>query len=306
MNTTITSTFLTVNYSLVMVLIIIGLLCAITIIIMIAIHRPSHTVTYLLAVNVSVASCFYFIICLYNNISALFFQANSTASCTIVSYIMMSSAASIAYALMLQSISRLFFIVFYRHQQLLTFKAHILLILSGWFISFTFPPLPLFFLNAFIYIPSLNLCIIDSTSAVLACYAMISACFVPYSFIGLIYFYIMCFIRKQRSVRPFAIAAVTITAGAQTLNTKNRSKMNSDRNLRVLQNIMISVTITTVTGLPSLVITLLILIGQAAVELSVYCTLFTILGVLIMTITSFFLTKNVQKTFLNSIRCFKQ
>ncbi|CAF1173271.1 unnamed protein product [Adineta steineri] len=96
----------------------------------------------------------------------------------------------------------------------------------------------------------------------------------------------MYFLRQQHRVKPFAT-------------------INISRNLRVLHNIMINVVIMSVAGAPSFVITVCILAGQITDETVIYCNLFTLFGVVLITVTSFSLTKNAKKTFVNLIQCLK-
>jgi hypothetical protein len=239
--------FLIFNHALIISLGTIGLLFAITFLLLLLIHRQSRSVTYLLTANVILASCSYYIIVIYNHTNALFYQTLSPKSCVIVSYLMLSAAASISYSLMLQSLSRLFFIVFYRYKHLLSFKIHFFLLLCVWLISFTLVPLPCDLLKGFTYEPSLYLCALNTSSISVVVYAVITGCLIPFSIVGFVYFYIMFYIRKQRN-----------TSVAPTANNKSiMSSSMTDRNLLVLRNIMINVTIMSITGLPSFVIMIL-------------------------------------------------
>ena len=106
--------FLSINYIAIIPLCLTGLEFAVAFIILIATDRPtSFTVTNLLAVNVSVVTCFFLL------------------SCMVVPYLGVSTTATISCALMLPTITRLFFIVFHLHRQLLGFKTHMLLIPRG-------------------------------------------------------------------------------------------------------------------------------------------------------------------------------
>jgi hypothetical protein len=159
---------------------------------------------------------------------------------------MVSAAASISYSIMLQSLSRLFFIVFYRCKPLLSFKIHFLLLLCVWLISFTLVPLPCAISKGFIYEPSLYLCDLNLSLIFTIVYVMITGCLIPFSIVGFVYFYIMFFIRKQRN-----------TSVAPIKNNNNPTSRNmTDRNLLVLHHIMINVTIMSATGLPSFIIIL--------------------------------------------------
>ena len=268
---------------------ILGLLCGMIFLLLILIDRTFHTVTYMLLGNVIISCCFYLLIVLSNHTNALFFQTLSIESCRFVSYLMISCASSISYSLMLQSISRLFFIVYYRHRKILTFEVHIFLLICIWLISLSVSPLPAYLLNGLRYNPSLYLCDVNINSIFVILYVTISGCFIPFSIIGMIYFSIMISIRKQRNTR--------------VVPTSNNHLM--DRNLLVLRTIMINVGIMSLTGLPSFIIMILILLKQTGEIVNIYCTLFTVCGVVSMIITSFLLTKNLRKTFLKLIFCQK-
>ncbi|UJR17764.1 hypothetical protein I4U23_004662 [Adineta vaga] len=292
-STTITTIeYSTIIYLLIIILSTLGLLFIIPFLLIILIHHQSHTITHLSAVNVSLTSSVYFIIVLYNHINGLFYHTLSSQSCLIVSYIMVSAAASISYALMLQALSQFIFIVCYRYKYLLSFKIHLVFLFLLWLISYTLIPGPCLLKKVLKYESVLYLCNIDSTSIFIIVYLMFTGCLIPFLIIGFMYFYIMFYLRRQHRTRVVPFTIVTI-------------HKKIDRNLQVLRNIMINVIIMSVTGLPSLIITILIILRKANVITTIYCTLFTLIGVVLITITSFFRTKNIRKIFLNLVHCRK-
>lgn len=162
MNTTlITTTPLQISYKTYSVVIPISIAFAILsvlisglILIFIVCHARIHTVNHLLIANTCIWSILYSAAQSNQFIHVLFVQWDtSDISCRWRAYLAYVSMAGIIYSYLIQSISRLFFIILaMKYRWTISFRCHFILICIQWIISFSVP-LPAIVTEDVIFVP---------------------------------------------------------------------------------------------------------------------------------------------------------
>ena len=211
-----------------------------------------HTVRHLLIANTCIGSIVYCLGQTTNYLFLIFFPGiTSDFGCRLRGYFSYMSIAVATYSYLIQTISRLFFSVLStRYPWLTTFKTHFLLIYTQWLISFIVP-LSAIITNDIFYRPG-HLCWITMKSFIHVMYVFVGCYAGPVIAVLIIYIYIYKHIQELAK------------------QTRHTHSMNSDkRDLQVLRNIAILLSIYISGGVPMLTFLLtnyflLYLVGMVA------------------------------------------
>ncbi|CAF1030005.1 unnamed protein product [Adineta steineri] len=267
---------------------LISILLSSILILIIAFHRTLRTIPNLLTVNSSLAIFIYALILIAQLIAGLqSINKEKEDMCIFLSYFTAVAADAICYSYLVTAISQYFFNILYRRKYLLTFRTHWIIICISWFISCLLPLL-LCFPNILQYSSEMHICSLKlSFQWITFCY-MGTAIGIPYFGIIIIYRYI---VRHTRRINTMAIA----TTATQTV---------SNRDLRVLKNILTLIGILGTAGLPSLILLICNAIspGQAPVPLYLFCTLTISFCTNIQISFIFIMNKKARDIFWNRIR----
>lgn len=209
-----------------------SIVLAMFIIVMITRTKTLHSPANLLVLNTSVATISLVIIC-FINVSYFFTETVLTdAECRIQAYITYVFLTLTAYSYVIQSISRLFFTVFPQYRSMLSYKSHLLLILSEICGSFLIP-LPSLVTRDVTYRP-LSICLIPMKYILHVAYFFLSSYFIPLFVVIAVYLII------HRRVR----------LSSRLLHQASRS---SRRDLELTRNILILFTIFLLAGFPAFI-----------------------------------------------------
>ncbi|CAF3352289.1 unnamed protein product [Rotaria sp. Silwood1] len=236
-----------------------AVIISITLLILVRRTKPRlHTIRHLLMCNTCVASILYCII-QTNNFIFLFFLPSVTSdiSCQWRAYFAYLTISAIAYSYLIQAISRLFISTFStKYQQLITFKTHYILIIIQWF-TVIIIPLPAV-ITKDIYYRANQLCWVPMTNIVHTSYSYIAYYAIPALSICIIYIFIYYQVKQaKKGARPLL-----------------RLIHGEKRDLQLLRNILILLSIYLMGGIPFLLFVLssnriLYLMGLVTMSLAV-------------------------------------
>lgn len=207
----------------------------IMVIVRISKHRL-HTLRHLLMCNTCIASIIYCIVQPMNYIILIFFpDVTSVTFCRWRAYLAYISCCAMCYSFLIQAISRLFISLFSRkYKSLLTFKMHYILISIQWTLSLIMP-LPAIITKDIVFIPG-QLCWVQLRNLIHITYAFIAYYSIPVISTCIIYAFIYIEVKQKNR------GAVTLV----------RLIHGDKRDVELLRNIVILLTIYLLGGLPIL------------------------------------------------------
>lgn len=241
-----TELFFIINFSISLTASIIGLIVGILIIVIVVTHRQCRTVSNLLACNACMISIIY---CSNNIIVSIYGYREDWALqqpvCIFRAYCFLVSCVCICYSYLMQAISRLFFTVFFKYKFLVTFRAHWLLIILNWIIGTVFSIGPLFFDGGFTFEEESRLCTLNSRKPSASLYSIGGGFVLPVSICITIYGIIWRHtVRSSRRINAFGPNNAT----AHTPNAK--------REMTIVRNMLMSLTVFVGGGTPLLILIL--------------------------------------------------
>ena len=218
------------------VIAVIAVLIAIVILVVVRRSKPRlHTVRHLLMCNTCVASILYCIVQSMNYAFLIFLRWDtSDVSCRWRGYFSYLTICAFVYSFFIQAISRLFISLYsVSHKWLTTFKAHYILIALQW-VTVILLPLPALVTTDIRY-RTTSLCVVPIRYSLHIVYTYVAYYIFPALSICVIYIFIY---RRVKSM----------TRRAETMI---RSTNSGKRDLEVLRNIMIFLSIYLLGGVPS-------------------------------------------------------
>jgi hypothetical protein len=215
--------FYAVNFSFSIIISIIGFLCSVMIIALIVIHKPCRTVANLLLSN----TCFAVLTSYINTciVSVYGFRedwAQNQPLCIFRAYCFMVSGITICFSYLAQAISRLFFVVFFKHKSMLTFRFHWYLIALNWIIGFLGPIPPLLAKDGYLFDSNERLCLPSERDAPMTILILVIGFVIPLNFSIIVYYKIW-----QRTLRSSRRIIPTVTEAT----IPNRSHMTREMKL---------------------------------------------------------------------------
>ena len=211
----------------------------ISLVILVLVRRTKprlHTVRHLLMCNTCVASILYCLVQSTNYIFLIFIRSDtSDTSCRLRGYLAYLTICAVIYSFFIQALSRLFISIYSAsHKWLTTFKAHYTLILLQWLTVILLP------------LPAI------ATTDIR--YRSTSMCFVPIRyFLHVVYTYAAYYVLPALSICAIYIFIYRrVKSASRRAETIIRSSNNGRRDLEVLRNILIFLSIYLMGGVPSL------------------------------------------------------
>lgn len=124
--------------------ILLGFIFCLSFICITAVYRSCRSVLTLLSANSCIAGLIFNGVQLINAVLLIredidLSTSNSNQYCEVRNYLMHVSGSLLYYSYCVQSISRLFFVVFYKHSFLLTYHVHFILIAIQWSLGLMLP-----------------------------------------------------------------------------------------------------------------------------------------------------------------------
>lgn len=245
----LTNTFYVVLFSLSITASIIALIFSCVTIMTIILNRQCHNVTNLLICNTSGIVIIYSICHFSTAIYGLREDwALNQPACIFRGYFFLVLAVALCYSYSIQAISRLFFVVLYKYKRLLTCSTHWIIIILSWILSILFPIEPLFFQGAYIYETESRICLLTSQKFSTAIYSIITTFMIPFLIIGTAYMKILYTIRQStRRIQPIVLSN----------QTDKTPKINRKREIKLAQNMLITLSCFTCGGVPYFILIIL-------------------------------------------------
>ncbi len=207
------------------------------IILLIFFTKTLHSPANLLICNTCLSTVFYVII---TTMKISFFYMESILSdwwCRILAYLGYACLNMAVYSYVIQGLSRLFFIVLYRHRKFLNYKCHIIIIICQIFISLL-TPLSTLITQDVVFRP-LNICYIPANKLIHIGYFFVSSYLIPFFIVIIIYGIIYCrVIRSSTAIR--------------------QSSHLTKRDLELMRNILILLMFFLIGGIPSLLFNIIL------------------------------------------------
>ena len=225
--------FYIVNFSFSILISIVGMIVSISMISIVATHRPLRTVTNLLTCNTSMTVLVYFISILIPSVYGFREDwASKQPLCIFRAYCSLASCACLCYSYALQAMGRFFSTVLYKHKFLVTYRVQVCLILLNWTLGVVLPIVPIFFDGGFVYEKEARLCVPTTHRFLTSMYGVTTAFIIPLNIAIIVYSAI--FYHTRRSSRR-VVAFVSDTMAPRLPNAKR--EMTLARNMLVLLGI---------------------------------------------------------------------
>ena len=241
--------FYSFNFFISIIISLIGLVFNLLIITIIINYRKCHTVNYFLIGDLCMSSIVYFIL----HITGCYYGIRDDwhshqPLCVFRAYCIVVSISAMTYSFSIQAISRLFFSVFYTHSSLLNWRAHQILILVKWLMSFALGIRLVCVDNSFELIEEHRMCGIRTNKLSVAPYSIGFVYVLPKSIAIVIYAIVFHQVRlssmrvKSRNVTNITTACITLTF--------------VKKNLIIIRNMLIILNILICGGAPYLILML--------------------------------------------------
>ena len=293
--------FYKINFIVSIVASIIGLFFGCLTIVVIIVNRLHHTVSNLLMCNSTLAVMCYTIMILISTIYGLGDDwLHYQPACVFTAYFLAISCTAICYSYTIQAISRLFFVVFYKHKYLQTYRVHWVMIILSW-ISSAGTLFVTFLINNNIAAlqEGFHFCAVAVYMFVPLIYGMISAYLIPFVIITVIYGIILNHARQStRRVVAFTSQSTTKVV------TSHNAMLNMKRELRLMRNMFILLSFFTCAGMPYFLLGIWPVIFKIAPPEPLY--LISVNSITIssecMVVITFFMCKEVKKCCFQYLR----
>jgi 7 transmembrane receptor (rhodopsin family) len=282
--------FYTVTFTVSIVASTITIFLGLAIIVAVIIHHPCRTVRNLLLCNTAAATCIY---SLFQITLAVYgFRADPLhppPACVFQAYFYTAVCVMVPVSYLLQSISSYFFAVLYRHKYLLGWKIHWLMIVANYFYAFVGSLTPIFHDRGYEFEAESRLCLATTKVLRVSMYTVSIAYLIPLNLIILLYG-IIFYETRQAARRVTAFAPDRLSHG-RTI-TSNTVRPNLQREMKLMKNILILVSILLLAGIPYL----MMVIWQAA---TTYPPPEPMYSLCMVDITVFFVIKMIVLFYMN-------
>lgn len=293
--------FYIINFSFSIVCSIVALIFSLTTILIVLIHRQHYTIPNLVTCDSAVAIVLYNI---NNLVSTAYGFRNDWAfyqpACVFRGYCFIISCTALCYSHLIQAISRLFFTVLYKHNNLQTWRIHRNMIIINWILAFLIP-IPPIFLNGYILEEESHLCIPTTQIFSSAMYLIFSVFLLPLISMKIIYGIIFYHARQStRRVVDFVAKTNTITI------TSHITLPNFKREMILMRNMLILVVILTFGGTPYVIVVFWHFIQPEHLPESLYLLIInsiTFFAALMM-IALFYMNREVKNATVKYLRKF--
>jgi hypothetical protein len=296
--------FYTINFSVSIIASIIALIFAFLILLIVIINRHCRTIANLLTCNTSIATILYYLL----NITSVTFSlrddwAYHQPACTFRAYCYTTLCAAICYSYSIQAISRLFFTVFFKHKCLQTWYIHWMMIITSWLISILMPIIPFFFEHGYGLEVEAHLCVPSTKIFFTSIFYVIIAFVIPLNIVTIIYTIIFYYVRQStRRVIGFISNTTTMTI------TTNNTILNVRREMKLMKNMSILISLLICGGTPYLILVLwhVILTQSPPESFHLLSTNFIPIFIALKMIALFCMCRKVKHSALQYLRKLKQ
>jgi hypothetical protein len=242
----LTSSFYTLNSIVSILCSTIALIFGIIFVFILITHPTCRSPNNLLVGNIHIVMCFYCVVSIIASVYGFHEDwARTQPLCVFRGYCLFMACVCICYSHLIQSISRLFFTVFYNHKYLLSYRVHWYLIVFNWTIGMLVPIGPLFIANSYSYENESRLCILTRRNFPLAI-CCLAVCFaIPLGIAFTIYSIIFLYVyRSSRRIGPTKV------------DSSISQSSNMKRELTLARNMLIIIGIFSGGGIPYLILIL--------------------------------------------------
>lgn len=213
-------------------------------------HRQCRTINNMMLCNIAATTILYSILQI---ISAGFALQKDCLTyqpaCFFRAYLYNAVCTAVCVSYTIQSISRLFFTLFYKHRRLLTWRIHWYLISITYVATFILPIPATSIQDGFGFEIESRLCTLSTTTLSSSLLGATTAYVIPITTAILIYTIILSYIRKSTR-RIIAHTAANHTL----LITRYTQPPNLKREMKLLKNILLLVAIMACAGLPYMIL----------------------------------------------------
>jgi hypothetical protein len=221
-------------------------------------------------------------------------------TCLLRGYLSIMACTGLCYSYLIQAISRLFCTALYKHKNLQTWHIHRIMIIMNWILAFLIP-IPPIFLNGYVLEEESRLCLPSTKIFSSAIYVISSVFLIPLTLIQIIYVIILYYAHQStRRVVDFATKTNTVAIRGYI------PLPNFKRELILMRNMLILVFILTSGGAPFAMLIFWHVAQPGQQPESLYLLSINSITFFIMlnTITSFFMSRDVRKTTAKYLRKF--
>ncbi|CAF3948467.1 unnamed protein product [Rotaria sordida] len=248
----LTDLFFKINFSISIAASIIGLILSGITIYIISCKRECRTVNNLLTSNTSLICGVYLIFSLISSVYGLEKNwALTQPACQFRAYGFVVSCTLLLYSHLIHAISRLFFVVFYKHKYLLTWHTHWIMIIINWLLGILIPAILLFIEGSYVYEEESRLCTCTTKKIGTAMYGITTAFIIPFNIVTIIYTTLVC--RARQSTRRIRVTQSTVTTVSTNINV---NIPNIKREMILVRNMSILLSIILCGGTPYLILVL--------------------------------------------------
>lgn len=259
--------FFSIIFSLVLGSTIFGIFMGVVIIVIIARHQQYRDRPNLLVCNTTVAAILFFGITVESCING--FQPKWTltqSACMSRTYCLVMFSTAFIYSYVIQSINRLFSVIYSHKRHLLAWHTSCWLIACVWMVSIILPVQPLL-AGAFVSEPGIRLCVVTPQYLSVSIYLITFGIVLPYAMILFVYVKV---IRHIRTASKQIFPTTTIDLAALISAKKHREELGT------LTSIIVQAGIYGLGTIPSLILIInfhLGVFGRISDELFVFSTL---------------------------------
>lgn len=283
--------FYIIHYSISIGASTIGSIFALCMIIIVCVNRKCRTIATFLTCDTALAVILFSTL----NILSMIFALRPDSSdhqpaCALRAYCYVALSAVICYSYAIQALSRLFFTVLYRYRYLLSWRFHWLMIAIRWCVCLSILIIPFFVDHGYGLEVQSRLCIPSSQLLFTAVYSVFTAFVIPLNVVGWAYSIIIYHVRQStRRVIGFVSDAGRATGNRTTLNVR--------REMKLMKNIFILLTILFCGGTPYLMLVLWHAVQKQALPEALYLSGMNCVPICIALnmVASFFMSNEVRK-----------
>ena len=292
--------YFTINFSIGIIASIIGIfLCVLTIVIVV-INQQCRNVTNLLACNTCVAVIFYFIVAFITSIYGFREDwAFNAPFCSFRGYCFTAGVAVICYSYSIQAISRLFFVVFYKHRYLQTYRTHQIMIIINWLLGFILPIVPFFIDGSYGLEKESRGCVIKSEVFAGSFYVGITVSLTPLSVVTIVYGIILH--RVRQSGRRVTAIVPNVNRGVPGNNV---AAPNLKREAKIMHQMSAQSSIISCGGLPMFFLIIWYKTRQQLAPEPMYLLGFNLITIFVslMTVAQFIMNAKVKNVVVHYVR----
>lgn len=278
--------FFIITFSLIGILILIGMMISLTFIISIRLHKSLQNVSSLLSCNSCFVGLFYFLFHIFYIFWAFYplptYRENSYL-CQIIGYLYSVTCCGISWSHAVLATNRLCYSLLSRHRWLLTYRFAWRLISAHWILTFVLP-FPFLFFNAYQYQPESRICILTTRQTSTSIMGVILFYNIPLTMMGIVYVLIWSHGRRNNQMR---------------FSTRTRD-------FAIMRHILTLVLIDIICGHPYMTLIILDYFNRATKEWYIFGSFFITLSVTANMCAIFIFHRKLRRMLCTRVTCLRQ